>query len=84
MARTPWSAEELDDLSMLGPENWAEFHRRHPHRSYDSWEVKRRRLFGGTAGTRPARAVPIKLVYRATQALRTLTDLVEAAAGSAK
>lgn len=83
MARMPWSADELDDLAVLGPDNWAEFHRRNPSRSYDSWEVKRRRLFGGTAGTKPAHPVPARLVSRAESALRTLTELVKAARGSA-
>lgn len=81
MARTPWSADELDDLALLGPDNWAEFHRRNPNRSYDSWEVKRRRMFGGTAGTKPAHAVPAKLLYRAENALRTMTEFVEAVRG---
>lgn len=77
MARSPWSAEELDTLSALGPNDWVGFHLAHPARSYDSWEVKRRR-FIGTAGTKPTRSAPPGLVYRARQALRTLTSLVEA------
>lgn len=77
MARQPWSAAELDTLVALGPNDWAGFHEAHPARSYDSWEVKRRR-FIGTAGTRPIRTAPPLLVYRAEQALRTLTRLVEA------
>lgn len=81
MARMPWSADELDDLAILGPDNWTEFHKRNPLRSYDSWEVKRRRLFGGTAGTKPATVVPARLVSRAESALRIMTELVNAVRG---
>jgi hypothetical protein len=84
MARMPWSQDELDDLAIFGPENWSEFHRRNPARSYDSWEVKRRRMFGGTAGTKPATVLPARLVSRAQQALRTLTELVNVAQSHAK
>ena len=83
MARMPWSQDELDDLAVLGPDNRTQFHERNPNRSYDSWEVKRRRLFAGTAGTKPSHPVPPRLVSRAEQALRTLTELVKAARGSA-
>lgn len=53
MTRKAWSLEELADLERIGPADWASFHALHPHRSYGSWEVRRRRLPSGSAGTRP-------------------------------
>lgn len=48
MNRVPWSDEELAFLKEF-PNNWPAFHLEFPTRSYDSWEVKRRRV-GGSAG----------------------------------
>lgn len=45
MSRTPWTKEELADIEL----GWPHFHELWPHRSYDSWEVKRRRV-GASAG----------------------------------
>lgn len=45
--RQPWSADELQLLKRGA--SWGEFHEAFPDRSYDSWEVKRRRV-GGSAG----------------------------------
>ena len=42
MSRKPWSETELADLQTLP--DWRTFHAFHPRRSYDSWEVKRRRV----------------------------------------
>lgn len=53
-----WTTEELEDLRALG-NNFSLFQAKHPERSYDSWEVKRRRINGGTAG---AAAVERQLV----------------------
>lgn len=44
-----WTTDELTDLSLL---TWEEFNTKYPYRTYDSWEVKRRRINGGSAGTR--------------------------------
>jgi len=44
---TKWTDEEKRDAQTMG---WASFRAAHPARSYDSFEVKRRRLVGGTAG----------------------------------
>ena len=50
MAR--WTEDEIAALRRFGPHGWAEFSAAYPDRSYDSWECKRRRLYGGSAGTR--------------------------------
>lgn len=47
MAGSKWSAAEMADVKVL---DWPEFHERHPARSYNSFEVKRRRVPGGSAG----------------------------------
>lgn len=48
MARRFWTANELDDLAVM---TWDQFHALYPHRSYDAWEVKRRRV-NGSAGSK--------------------------------
>lgn len=52
--RTRWNSDELEDLTML---NWDEFQTKYPYRTYDSWEVKRRRIDSGSSGTRVPRVV---------------------------
>lgn len=54
MTRQPWTEEEVQFLRDF-PNNWEAFHTEFPTRSYNSWEVKRRRLNGGSAGTRDSR-----------------------------
>lgn len=74
MTRRPWTSAEIEDIGL----GWNEFAVRYPHRSYDAWEVKRRRLAGGSAGTDRrhvvARAVRLQ---RAISALKALTTFVE-------
>ena len=48
MAR--WTDEEVADLRACG-NDFKAFQAKHPDRDYNSWEVKRRRLPGGSAGT---------------------------------
>lgn len=50
MAR--WTEEELADLAAL---DWPTFSAKHPERSYNSYDVRRRRLPGGSAGTQANR-----------------------------
>lgn len=76
MSRQPWTDQELADVSL----GWSAFSERHPARSYDSWEVKRRRVPGGTSGTRMATRAERVLLLRAVEALHVLTDFVEAKA----
>lgn len=45
MAGTPWTAEELFDITVMG---WPEFKAKYPHRTPDSYEVKRRRVKANT------------------------------------
>jgi hypothetical protein len=73
MARIKWSQDELIDLTNL---TWTEFHHKYPTRSYDSWEVKRRRIPSGSAGTR---VVVAQLVERehAVQLARGVLKVVE-------
>lgn len=52
--RQPWTEEEIQFLREF-PNNWQAFHVEFPTRSYNSWEVKRRRLNGGTAGSQDGR-----------------------------
>jgi hypothetical protein len=47
----PWTPEEIGFLNLSFPE----FHAMFPGRSYDAYEVKRRRIAGGSAGTKPNR-----------------------------
>lgn len=42
MSRQFWTEEELDAVRSGIP--WSDFHARFPWRTYDSWEVKRRRV----------------------------------------
>lgn len=74
MSRQPWTEAEVADLGLP----WPAFSERHPGRSYDSYEVKRRRVAGGTAGTRESTRRQRVLLVRATEALHALTDFVEA------
>lgn len=78
MTRARWTSEELADLSRLGPKDFAGFSALHPQRGYDSWEVKRRRLFGGSAGSHPVSKVSVARRFAAVQALKTLAEFVEA------
>ena len=48
--RYPWSHAELAALRY--GLSWRQFHERWPDRSYDSWEVKRRRVVHGSAGAK--------------------------------
>lgn len=52
--RQPWTEEEVQFVREH-PTDWEAFHEEFPTRSYNSWEVKRRRLSGGSAGTRDSR-----------------------------
>jgi len=72
--RKPWSEAELEDVGL----GWDRFHNLHPDRSYDSWEVKRRRVAGGTAGSRLITRRERVLTLKAVEALHALTDFVEA------
>lgn len=47
MSRRTWSEEEL--LLLKDGASWEDFNTAFPGRTYDSWEVKRRRV-GGSAG----------------------------------
>lgn len=49
--RQPWTEEEVQFVREH-PTDWEAFHAEFPTRTYDSWEVKRRRLGGGSAGSR--------------------------------
>lgn len=71
MTRLRWTSAEIEDVGL----GWNEFAVRYPHRSYDAWEVKRRRLAGGSAGTdrRMTIAARVRLVG-AVKAMRTLAD----------
>lgn len=60
MAR--WTEQELQDLRTHG-DDWLGFSALHPGRTYESWEVKRRRIPGGTAGARAAQAQGRDLVH---------------------
>ena len=71
--KTPWTLDEIEDISL----GWQHFQVLWPHRSYDSWEVKRRRVLGGTAGTRRAKNLSKLHFFDAVQALKKLTDFVE-------
>lgn len=44
---TPWSPAELLDIELL---SWTQFREKYPHRTYDSYEVKRRRVKKDSAG----------------------------------
>ena len=74
MTRQRWTDEELADLNL----SWAAFSAKHRNRSYDSWEVKRRRVAGGSAGSRLATRGQRVLTQRAIAALSTLAEFVEA------
>lgn len=39
--RKPWTEAELLDVAVM---DWVEFHAKYPERTFDSWEVKRRRV----------------------------------------
>lgn len=73
MSRQFWTEDEVADLGL----SWAEFSARHPNRSYDSYEVKRRRVPGGTAGSRLATRAQRLRAFQAAQALKTLASYVE-------
>jgi hypothetical protein len=77
VTRRAWTSEEIATLERLGPKDFAGFHAAHPTRGYDSWEVKRRRLFGGSAGSRPVSKVSVARRFAAVQALKTLAEFVE-------
>lgn len=79
MAR--WTPEEIATLVALGLNDWAGFHQQHPDRSYDAWEVKRRRLAGGSAGMGRVSKASVRLDFAAVQALGTLARFVEARVG---
>lgn len=76
MSRQPWTEAEVADLSL----SWAAFSARHPSRSYDSYEVKRRRIRGGSAGSRLVTRAERVLTLRAIEGLKALTEFVEAQA----
>lgn len=76
MSRQPWTENEL--LALQEGIGWEQFHLMFPQRSYDSWEVKRRRVAGGTAGRRESTRRERVLSIRALEGLRALTDFVEA------
>lgn len=71
--RTRWSDQEIADLSLP----WTEFRQAHPHRTYDSYEVKRRRVNGGSAGTAQARAESAERA-RTTLLVAAILELIEA------
>lgn len=73
MTRRPWTEIEVDYLASGVP--WDAFHATFPQRTYDSWEVKRRRVLGGTAGSNK-RSIEAhrKAAKRAERALRVLAD----------
>jgi len=52
--RSPWTEEETQAVML----DWASFHALFPERSYAAWEVKRRRVPGGTAGSQSRRHIP--------------------------
>jgi len=49
MTRKAWGRTEMLEAAIL---TWPEFQKRHPHRSYDSWEVKRRRVIRSRSAAR--------------------------------
>lgn len=67
MSRRPWTETELDAVTSRFP--WSAFHLLFPDRTYDAWEVKRRRVSGGSAGSN----------RRAIEAHRTASERAERA-----
>lgn len=75
MTRRHWTEMELSAIESGLP--WSIFHRFHPERTYDSWEVKRRRVAGGSAGTNKRQiAAHRKTAARAERALRIIADIL--------
>ena len=80
MIRHKWSETELSDLE--SGLSWPDFSAKHPTRSYDSWEVKRRRIAGGSSGTRDRTRVSRVKAFRVAQAMRVLAEFVEEQVGA--
>lgn len=74
MSRAFWKADELEALAAHA-DDWQTFHLMFPERSYDSFEVKRRRLETGSAGTKSLAREKVRDI-RAMDALRVLADYV--------
>lgn len=71
MTRIFWTPDELDDLASL---NWIQFKAKYPYRTYDSYEVKRRRIASGSAGTK----VPNVLLVERELASKLAEDVLNA------
>lgn len=76
MSRAFWKSDELEALEKHA-DDWLAFHALFPERSYDSFEVKRRRLETGSAGTKDLAREKVRDL-RAMTALRVLAEYIGA------